>query len=118
LRSADLFVLPCVRARDGATDVTPNSLLEAMALGLPVVSTTLAAIPEIVDDGVDGVLVPPGHAASLAAAMERLLADPALRRRLGDAARQKVRQRFDAARNAPARLAIFGFTSTSAGPRA
>ena len=62
---------------------------------LPVVSTTIGAIPEIVDDGIDGLLVPPNDAEALAAALERLVREPALRRRLGEAARTKVESRFD-----------------------
>jgi len=113
LRRADLFVLPCVRARDGATDVTPNSLLEAMAMGLPVVSTTHAAIPEIVDNGVDGLLVPPGDPVALADAMERALSDAALSHRLGEAAQRKVLERFNVTRNVGDRLAVFGIVPTS-----
>lgn len=107
-RRADLFVLPCIRARDGSHDITPNSVIEAMAMGLPVISTTSGAITEIVDDGVDGLLVRPGDADTLAAAIERLLRDPRLRRSLGEAARRKVLERFDAERNVEPRLAVFG----------
>ncbi len=94
-RGADIVVLPCVRARDGSHDVTPSTLIEAMAMRLPVVSTTIGGIPELVDHGTDGLLVPPNHADALAAALERLAGDPALRRRLGEAGRRKVEARFD-----------------------
>ena len=106
MRRADAFVLPCVRARDGSHDITPNSLIEAMAMELPVVSTFSGAIPEIVDDGVNGLLVPPGDVAALVGAIERLAGDESFRRRLGEAARRKVEQRFDITRNTADRLAL------------
>ena len=106
-RSADIVVLPSVRARDGSHDVTPNTLIEAMAMRLPVVSTTIGAIPEIVDHEVDGLLVPPNDAQALAAALERLLRELALRRRLGEAARRKVEARFDLDRNIGQRARLF-----------
>ena len=107
LSAADLFVLPCVSGADGSHDITPNSLIEAMAMALPVISTTSGAIPEIVDHGVNGVLVPPCDVAALADAIEQLAADPARCRALGEAARQKVHDRFDIDRNVAARVALF-----------
>ncbi len=106
-RRADAFVLPCVRGRDGSHDITPNSLIEAMAMQLAVVSTTSGAIPEIVDHEMDGLLVPPGDASALASALERLIKDDALRQRLGAAARRKIEDRFDARRNAALRVHLF-----------
>jgi glycosyltransferase involved in cell wall biosynthesis len=99
LDEADVFVLPCVVTPHGGRDVTPNALLEAMAMRRAVVSTPVGAIPELVDDGVNGILVPPGDAAALADAIDRLLADAPLRRRLGEAARRKIEERFDIRRN-------------------
>ncbi len=71
LAAADCFVLPCVRARDGDTDATPTVLGEAMAMGLPVVSTRLAGIPEIVPEDI-GMLVDPGDIEALTGAIEKL----------------------------------------------
>jgi glycosyltransferase involved in cell wall biosynthesis len=99
-RRADVFVLPCVVAANGSNDITPNSLIEAMAMRLPVVTTTITALPEIVDDGVSGLLVPPNNVEALAEALTRLIHDPELRRRLGDNARARVEERFDVRRNA------------------
>jgi glycosyltransferase involved in cell wall biosynthesis len=65
----------------------PNVVLEAMAHALPVVATPVGGIPDLVEDGVNGLLVPVGDTAALAAALSRLSADPALARRLGTAAR-------------------------------
>jgi colanic acid/amylovoran biosynthesis glycosyltransferase len=106
-RAADLFVLPCVEAQDGHRDITPNALIEAMAMKLPVVSTTITAIPEIVQDGVSGFLVPPGDSKALADAMERLIGDPCLRRKLGENARRRVEERFDIHRNVGQYLELF-----------
>jgi len=98
-RAADIFVLPAVVAQDGSRDVTPNALIEAMAMELPVVSTPIAAIPEIVENGVSGLLVTPCDAEALAGALTRLIEEPQLRRRLGRAARAKVLAQFDIHRN-------------------
>jgi glycosyltransferase involved in cell wall biosynthesis len=70
-------------------------LAEAMATALPVVSTHISGIPEIVVDGVNGLLVPEKDAVALADAMERLLLDSALRQRLGQAARTTITEIFD-----------------------
>lgn len=76
----------------------PVVLMEAMATGLPVVATWIAGIPELVEDGSTGLLVPPGRADLLAAALVSLSEDPELRSRLGIAGRAKIEQDFDAQR--------------------
>jgi glycosyltransferase involved in cell wall biosynthesis len=70
----------------------PNTVLEAMAAGVPMVATAVGGVPELIDDEVSGLLVPPGDPESLAGAIKRLAADPALRVRLGAAARQRAEQ--------------------------
>jgi colanic acid/amylovoran biosynthesis glycosyltransferase len=95
-----------VRARDGSHDITPNSLIEAMAMQLPVVSTTSGAIPEIVEHDVSGLLVPPADVESLANAIERLIRDPMSGERLGAAARVRVEERFDAQQNVRERVRL------------
>ena len=94
-RRASVFSLPSrvVRGRD--RDGLPNVLVEALAHGLPVVSTDVSAIPELVVDGVTGLLVAPDDPAALAAALARLLSDARLRLRLGEAGRRLVVERFD-----------------------
>jgi glycosyltransferase involved in cell wall biosynthesis len=96
---ATLFVLPCIRGNDGSLDGIPNVLAEAMAMKLPVVSTNVSAIPELVQDQVNGLLVPPRDEEALAAALTRLLDDPLLRTELGEKGRQTVREIFDIEQN-------------------
>ncbi len=96
---ADIFVLPCVNAADGSRDVTPNALMEAMAMKLPVISTTLAAIPEIVENEISGLLVPPMDEKALALAMKILIEDETMRHRLGENARRQIEDKFDIAKN-------------------
>jgi glycosyltransferase involved in cell wall biosynthesis len=69
-------------------------MIEAMACGTPVIATRFGSVPEVVVDGETGLLVPPGDVAALRAALERLLGDADLRRRLGAAARERIRERF------------------------
>jgi len=94
MQAADLFTLPARIAADGDRDGLPNVLLEAMATGLPVVSTPVSAIPEAVEDGRSGLLVPPDDPPALTAAIERLARDPRLRQQLGTAGREAVLARF------------------------
>jgi glycosyltransferase involved in cell wall biosynthesis len=94
-----LFALACQIAENGDRDGIPNVLVEAMAAGLPVVSTTVSGIPELIEHGVSGWLVPPKDPAALADALQRLLVAPALRAPLGRAAREKVCRQFDAEAN-------------------
>jgi glycosyltransferase involved in cell wall biosynthesis len=89
-RRAALFCLSARVAGDGDRDGLPNVIMEAMAQELPVVSTTVSAVPEIVVDGVTGSLVPPNDPPALATTLERLLRQPELRRRLGAAGRARV----------------------------
>ena len=94
LRQAEAFVLPCVQAKDGDQDGIPVSLMEAMAYGIPCVSTTVSGVPELIEDGKEGLLVPEKDPPALASALERLALDPALRQRLGRSARKKVEAEF------------------------
>ncbi len=89
-RRAGLFCLPARVAPDGDRDGIPNVVVEAMSQALPVVSTRIGAIPEVVRDGTTGLLVPADDPPALAAAIERLLRDPALAAALGAAGRAFV----------------------------
>jgi len=101
-RRAAVFALPCRVLENGDRDGLPNAVVEAMAHGLPVASTTLAGVREAVVDGECGLLVPPGDELGLAGALQRLLSDGALRSRLGAQARRRVASRFERGANLPA----------------
>lgn len=94
-RAADLFVLASRVAADGDRDGLPNVLMEAQSQGLACLSTRLAGIPEVIEDGVTGRLVEAGDRAGLADALGQLIADPARRAALGAAGAASVRRRFD-----------------------
>lgn len=93
-RAADLFVLASRIAEDGDRDGLPNVLMEAGSQELPAVTTKVSAVPELVADGENGVLVEPNDARALAEAIEALIRDPIKRRRLGKTAREIVLERF------------------------
>lgn len=94
LSGCTLFVLPSVVAPDGQMEGIPVALMEAMAARRPVVASGLSGIPELIESGVDGLLVDPNHPEHLAESLKRLIADPPLRRDLGESARLKVQREF------------------------
>jgi colanic acid/amylovoran biosynthesis glycosyltransferase len=96
LAVADVFVLASHRSRQGNMDGIPVALMEAMASGVPVVSTAVSGIPELVEDGRTGLLVPASDPVALSDAIRRMLEDETLCRRCVDGAARKVRQEFDA----------------------
>jgi len=93
-RAADVFVLSSRVAGDGDRDGLPNVLMEAQSQGLPCVATAVSGIPELIEDGVTGLLVPPRDRDALARALARLVGDPALRTRLGEAGRERTLRDF------------------------
>jgi glycosyltransferase involved in cell wall biosynthesis len=93
-READLFVLAAKTAPDGDRDGLPNVLLEAQSQRLPCIATRISGIPELIEDGCTGVLVPPGDPKALAAAIEILICDPQKRAQLGAAGAARVRGGF------------------------
>ena len=95
LRHADLFVLPCRIAADGDRDGLPNVLVEAASQRLACISTAVSGVPELIDDGETGLLVPPENPRALADAIARAVRDPDLRSRLGAAGEKRVREAFD-----------------------
>ncbi|MCM0020652.1 MAG: glycosyltransferase family 4 protein [Tagaea sp.] len=98
LREADVFALASKTADDGDRDGLPNVLMEAASQDLPIVATQAGSIGDFLDASC-GIAVAPGDRAGLAAALTRLIADPALRARLGQAAGAKVRREFPFAAN-------------------
>jgi glycosyltransferase involved in cell wall biosynthesis len=89
-------------------DNLPTVIMEAMAAGLPVISTPLAGIPEMVEPGVTGELVPERDSAALATAIERLLDDPGRMRQLGARGREIVREKFSIEENVRQLRQVFG----------
>jgi len=107
LPEASAFVLPCVIAPDGDRDGIPTTLIEAMARGVPAISTTLSGIPEAVPDGEAGLLVGPGDVDALADAIERTLNEPEETLRRARVARRHVARCFNARRNVSELSEIF-----------
>lgn len=104
-RSAGAVVIPSVTGEGGDRDGTPVVLMEALALGVPVVATDLGGIGEALTDDQDGLLVPERDVASLATAMQRIVTEHGLADRLAEAGVQTARQRFD----------VFGIAATMRG---
>jgi glycosyltransferase involved in cell wall biosynthesis len=107
LYGASIFALPSVVTVTGDRDGIPVSLMEAMAAGTPSVSTRVSGIPELIEHGTEGLLVPERDPAALAQALARLLDDPAFGQRVAIAARAKVEREFDAASEARKLLELF-----------
>ena len=106
-READLFVLPCRVTGDGDRDGLPNVLVEAQSQGLACLSTEVGGVPELIEDGVNGRLVPPDDPGALAEALGALIADPDRRRALGRAGQQRVARDFDSAASLDALARLF-----------
>jgi glycosyltransferase involved in cell wall biosynthesis len=106
-RSASVLCAPSRILDDGDRDGIPNVLAEAMACGVPVIATPVSGIPELVEDGTNGLLVQPDDADALADAVVRITKDAGLARRLGASGRATVAQRFDGERLADELAALF-----------
>ena len=104
---ASIFALPCMVTADGDRDGLPNVLLEAMGSGVPVVSTPVSGIPELIESERDGLFVPPNSPTELADALDRLLTQPELSERLARAARAKIQAHFSIDRSSTQLLALF-----------
>lgn len=106
-RRATILVLPSLVTKDGDREGTPLVLTEAIAFGIPVISTPTAGIPELVVDNQTGLLAPPGDVRSLARAIVRLIRDEPLRIKLAREGRRKVEADFDLEKNVARLTAIF-----------
>ena len=98
-QKADIFVLPCLVTDDGDRDGIPNVLLEAMAMEIPVISTDISGISELVQSNQNGILIPEKDSLSLAQALEALMRQPELGTTLGKAGRLTVLEKFGLTRN-------------------
>lgn len=107
LSCATVFALPCIVAQDGDQDGIPVALMEAMALGVPVVSCPVSGVPELIQDGREGLLAPPHDETRLAEALGRLASDTDLRSRLAEAARARIEREFDSHQSAGQLLGLF-----------
>lgn len=94
-KRAMVFALACVESADGDRDILPNVIKEAMAIGVPVVTTRLDGIEELIEDGVNGLLVAPRDPAALATKLEMLLGDTQMRKNLSARGRIVIEERFD-----------------------
>jgi teichuronic acid biosynthesis glycosyltransferase TuaC len=101
LQAADVFVLP------SHGEGMPNSLLEAMAVGLPCVATRVGGAPEAIEDNRNGLLIPAKSAGAIAAALRKVLHAPGFAEQLGTAATRTIRERFSWSANAERHLAIY-----------
>ncbi len=112
VRRADLFVLASF------AEGVPVAFMEAMALAIPCVGTSIAGIPELIRTGQDGLLVPPANPQELADALQSLLLDPVLRRRLGASARERIVSIYNLPLNHERLIGLFASLTSQAGPEA
>ncbi len=102
LRAFDVFALPSLK------EGLPYAVLEAMVAGLPIVATRVGGVPEEIEDGRSGIVVPPRDARALAKALERVIEDPALAGKLGDLARARVAEHFSLKRMVAETERVYG----------
>lgn len=120
-RQADLFALACQILDNGDRDGLPNVLVEAASMEVPIVATDVSGVPELVDDGINGFLVPSRDPRALADRMAKLLTDVSLRRQFAQAGRERVLRDFDLQNNTRRILGLFhevmGLSPVGAGRR-
>jgi len=104
---ADMFILPCIIVENGDRDGIPVVMMEAMAMGLPVVSTDVSGIPELVESGVSGMLVPPKDEKAIADAIIKICKDGELRVGMGKEGRKIIERKFDITFEAEKLLGVF-----------
>ncbi len=95
LRKATIFVLPCVKGKNGDMDGIPVALMESMYLRVPTVSTNISGVPELIETGKEGLLVEPKNVEQLANVIKTLLDDENLRVRIGENGREKIEADFN-----------------------
>jgi glycosyltransferase involved in cell wall biosynthesis len=107
LNRSIVCVLPCVTGSDGRRDILPNSLKEAMSMEVPVITSKINGIEELVDDGINGILIPPKDPKAITDAITMIFSNPDLRNRMGKEARKKIQKDFDVKIEAKKLEAIF-----------
>ena len=107
-RQSDIFALPSF------AEGVPGVLMEAMAMEIPCVSTWITGIPELIENGFDGLLVAPSDATAFAEALQKLIDDPDLRLRIGQAGRRKILDKFDLRKNSRCLAEVFRKTDNRA----
>ncbi len=95
-RQADIFALPCQVTHEGDRDGIPNVLMEAMTFAIPVISTNISGIPEIIENNTSGLIVETKNDQALFSALQHLIDNPELRKQIGEAGKHRVATRFDA----------------------
>jgi glycosyltransferase involved in cell wall biosynthesis len=106
-QNATFFILTPVQTEDGDRDGIPNVLVEAMAVGLPVITTAVSGIPELVEHNLNGLLYQSHDAESIASGIIELLRNAEKRRQLGEAGSKKVREQFDVTQAAKRLKSLF-----------
>ena len=106
-RQAQMFALSCQILENGDRDGLPNVLVEAAAMEVPIVASDVSGIPELIDDGINGFLVPSRDPQALADRMASMLKDQALRERFAQAGRQRVLRDFDLQRSTRRILGLY-----------
>lgn len=107
MQAADCFVLPSIVARGNRMEGIPNVLMEALACGLPAIGTDLSGTPELIEHGKNGLLVAPADAQALADAITRILHDREAAKKLGQAGRRTVQEKFNLETNVGRLLALY-----------
>jgi glycosyltransferase involved in cell wall biosynthesis len=107
LGAADIFIMPSVVDSRGDRDGIPTVVLEALAHRIPVIASRISGIPELIQDGVTGLLVPERDSPAIAEAVQRLVGDRSRALEMAERGRQEVLRRFDSAQNLPNVIALY-----------
>ncbi len=99
VKRSSIFILPCVISANGDRDGTPTAIAEAQYLGVPVISSKISGLPELVEDGVSGILTEPADVDAIAQAIVTLMRDPALRAKMGAAGRKIIEEKYNITSN-------------------
>ena len=107
ISTGSVFVLPCIRASNNDMDGIPNVLMEAMAMEIPVISTKMTGIPELIDNGIDGVIVPPNDSYALAEAILKIKTDKVFSEKIRKNGRKKIEDKFNINTNIKKLIRVF-----------